>query len=337
MRRLPALSALAAALVLGLAACSPELPEPQPDAAPSVLPPALSTEQLDSILADVAATLEVADAAATVEEADAAAAVEALDSRIDGPALQIRSVEYALAGAGDAEALTPIPSGAQTFVVPATDTWPRTVMVVTEPPEDLQAPLLLTLVQADPRSPYELQAWARLFPGVQTPPTTQPEIGSQPVESDEQTLMTSPEDVVAQYVDLLTLGAESEYAETFTEDPLRAGIAATKAAFTESASVNGGSLAETYQAAGAGPYAIATADGGAIVVGVIETLTTITLDDSVLTLGDESAVLLGKETVTTSLAFTWLSVVAFAVPPADSDGPIQVLGAEHSRIRVTGE
>ena len=62
-----------------------------------------------------------------------------------------------------------------------------------------------------------------------------------------------------------------------------------------------------------------------------------TLADSVLTLGDQTAALLGKSTVTSSVAFTWLSVVAFAVPPAGSSDPIEVLGAEHSRIGVTGE
>ena len=101
-------------------------------------------------------------------------------------------------------------------------------MVVTEPPEDLQAPLLLVLVQSEPRAQYELQAWARLFPEVQTPPTTQPEIGSQPVVPDDESLLASPEAVVTQYLDVLTHGAESEFAAAFTEDPLRAGIAATQ-------------------------------------------------------------------------------------------------------------
>ena len=319
---------IAVGLLLALTACAAPLPEPQPDAIPAVLPPALSVEQVEEVLADVAATLA---------EADTAGSAELLEPRVEGAAERIRTVEYVLAAAGDPDALTPIPANAQTLVVPTTDTWPRTVMVVTEPPEDLQAPLLLVLVQAEPRAQYELQAWARLFPGVQTPPTTQPEIGSRAVDPDDETLLVSPETVVAEYLDVLTNGAESEFAAAFTEDPLRAGIAATRAAFTESASVNGGSLTETYQPAGLGPYAIATADGGAIVVGVIETLTTITLADSVLTLGDQTAALLGKDTVTTSVAFTWLSVVAFAVPPAGSSQPIEVLGAEHSRVGATGE
>jgi hypothetical protein len=318
----------AAGLLLGLTACAAPLPEPHPDAVPAALPPALSTEQVDTILDEVAATLE---------QADAAGSAELLEPRVDGVANRIRTAEYTLAAAGDPDALTPIPADAQTLVVPTTDTWPRTVMVVTEPPEDLQAPLLLVLMQSEPRAQYELQAWARLFPGVQTPLTTQPEIGSDPVATDEGGLLASPEAVVSQYLDVLTNGAESEYVAAFTEDPLRAGIVATRDAFTQSASVNGGSLTETYQPADTGPYAIATADGGAIVVGVIETLTTITLADSVLTLGDQTAALLGKNTVTKSVAFTWLSVVAFAVPPAGSSEPIEVLGAEHSRVGVTGE
>ncbi len=328
MRR-PMSRALVAAVLLGsVAACAAPLPEPLPDPAPAAPPPAVSVEQLDRILSDVAATLE---------EADAAGSAELLDPRIDGAAHRIRSVEYLLAAAGDPDAVTPIPAEAETLVVPTTDTWPRTVMVVTEPPADLQAPLLLVLVQSEPRSQYELQAWARLFPGVVTPPTTQPEIGSSPVRPDAEGLVASPELVVAQYIDLLTHGAESEHAEAFTEDPLRAGIATTREAFAASASVNGGTLTETYQPAGPGPYAIATAGGGAIVVGVIETLTTITLADSVLTLGDQTAALLGKDTVSNSVAFTWLSVVVFAVPPAGSSDPIEVLGAEHSRISATGE
>lgn len=316
------------AALLGLTACAPPLPEPRPEPVPAALPPAVSMQQLEDILSDVAATLDAADAAGSAEF---------LDPRIDGAAHRIRSVEYVLAAAGDPDAVTPIPSDAQTHIVPTTDDWPRTVMVVTEPPADLQAPLLLVLVQGEPRAQYELQAWARLFPGVVTPRTTQPEIGSTPIEPDEDTLLASPETVVTQYLDVLTHGAESEHVDAFTEDPLRAGISATREAFTESASVNGGSLTEIYQPAGLGPYAIATAGGGAIVVGVIETLTTITLADSVLTLGDQTAALLGKDTVSNSVAFTWLSVVVFSVPPAGSAEPIEVLGAEHSRIAVTGE
>ncbi|WP_024287757.1 hypothetical protein [Cellulomonas sp. KRMCY2] len=325
-RRVTVASTLTVAALL-LAACTPPLPVPAPDAVPAAMPPAISTEQVERILAD----LDV-----TVEEADVAYSADLLDPRLTGPARAMRATEYALRLAGDTEAITAVPPVAQTIVAPTTDTWPRTVMVITEPPEDLQAPLLLTLVQEGPRDPYRLWSWARLFPGVAVPAIAQPEVGSLPVEPDAESLAVSPKAVVEQYVDVLTSGAGSQYAASFSDDPLRAGIVATREAYAGLV-VDKGSLTETYQPYESGPYSIATADGGAIVVGAVQTVTTITLDDSTLTIGDQTAALLGKQTVASNLAITWLSVVAFAVPPAGSTDPITVLGAEHSRMQVTGE
>ncbi len=328
MRRRPSpvlLGTLLGALVL--AGCSTPLPTPEPDAVPVTAQSAVSAEQVDDVLADLAATLEAADA---VPQADL------LDPRVTGPARAIREAEYVLRLAGDPDAITPIPQAAQTIIAPATQAWPRTVMVVTEPPEDLQAPLLLTLVQDSPRDQYRLWSWSRLFPGVEMPATAQPEIGSAPVEVDADTLAVPPDEVVARYVDVLTQGDASEFVGAFTEDPLRAGIVALRDALSAGV-VDKGTLTETYQPYDTGPHAIATADGGAIVVGAVQTVTTITLVDSTLTIGDETASLLGRQTVASNLAITWLSVVVFAVPPAGSEEPVQVLGAEHSRTQVTGE
>ena len=312
--------------VLFLAGCSVPLPTPAPDALPAAMQPAMSVEQAEDIVAEVSASLA---------DADAALSVDVPGPRVTGPAATIRSFQYLLVTAGLADALTVIPSGAQTLVLPTTDEWPRTVMVVTEPPEDLQAPLLLTLVQTEPRAPYQLWSWVRLFPGIQTPALAQPELGSAPVAPDAAELAVSPTEVLAQYVDVLTNRDASPYAAAFTVDPLRQGIAQTKDAFVAVVGANG-SLTETYQPDAAGTYSMATADGGAIVVGTVRTVTTITLVDSTLKIGDQTAAILGTDTLKSSLAITWLSVVAFAVPPVGSDAPIQVLGAEHSRIEVTG-
>ena len=324
-RRAPA--ALAVTVLAGLlAACSTPLPVPQPDAVPAAMPPALSADQAESVLDEVAEALALAD-----EARDPAM----LEPRVTGPAATIRAVEYALAAAGDAEAITAVPAGAQTLVLPTTDTWPRTVMVVTEPPEDLQAPLLLTLVQESPRAQYRLWSWARLFPGVTMPATTEPGLGSPPVAPDAEDLAVPPAEVLARYVDVLTNRDASEFAASFTADPLRQGIAQTRDAFVGVVGANG-SLTETYQPDEAGVVAIGTADGGAIVVGAVRTVTTISLVDSTLRIGDQTAVLLGTDVVASALEIQWLSVVAFAVPPAGSDEPVEVLGAEHSRVQVTG-
>ncbi|WP_199423707.1 hypothetical protein [Actinotalea solisilvae] len=320
-------AAVLAATALVLAACSTPLPEPQPDAVPAALPPAVTTEQVEDVMADLSTVLA---------EADAATEATLLDPRVTGPAREIRAVEYLLARAGDPAALTPVPAAAQTVVAPTTDTWPRTVMVVTEPPADLQPPLLLTLVQDAPREQYRLWSWARLFPGVEMPATAQPEVGSAPLAVDADTLAVPPAEVVTRYVDLLTNGTASPYLGTFSDDPLRAGIAGTRTAFAGVVGANG-TLTETYAPLDSGPYAIATADGGAIVVGGFRTVTTISLSDSTLTLGDQTAALLGTSTVASNLVIGWLSVVAFAVPPEGSTEPVRVLGGEHSRIQVQGQ
>jgi len=326
MRRVLRSAAIAVTVGL-LAACSQPLPTPTPDALPATTPPALSVQQAERILGEVHATLA---------EADAQLSAEALAPRVSGPAASFRTAEYRLAAAaGTADALTAVPQGAQTLVLPTSETWPRTMMVVTEPPADLTAPLLLTLVQDGPRDPYYLWSWVRLFPGVETPALAQPEVGSAPVEADSADLAVAPADVMAQYVDVVTNREQSQFAGVFTDDPLRAGIWQTRDAFVGVVGANG-SLAETYTPHPAGVRALATADGGAIVVGTMVSTTSITLVDSTLKIGDQTAVLLGTDTVKSSLSITWLSVVAFVVPPAGSDAQIQVLGGEHARTQVTG-
>lgn len=318
-------SAVAAASALLLVACSTPLPEPEPEPEPVTAPAALDTEQAARVLADTAAVLDAAD-----EEEEP----RLLDSRVFGPARHIRTAEYVLAEEG--QELTTIPPTAQTLIVPTTTSWPRVFMAITEPPEDLRAPLLLTFVQDGPREQYRMWSWARLFPGVEMPATAQPEVGSEPVEPDDDALAMAPQEVLEAYLDVLAEGGDSDHADTFTEGPLATGIVETREAYEELVDDNG-SLTETYQATQTGPYAIGAAEGDAIVVGSFRTTTAITLDDSTLTIGDETAALLGEETVESDLTITWISVVTFSVPPAGSEDPIEVLGAEHSRIDVEGE
>lgn len=342
MRRRPAV--LVAAMVLGavLTSCAAPLPEPTPDAVPAEAPAALGAGQLDRILGDVTGVVEQADTAALAAAAkggdDLSAQLDQVDTglaaRLTGPAAQMRRAQYVLATQGGADAITAVPAGAQTVIDPATTAWPRVLMVVTDPPEDLQAPLLLTLVQESPRAQYRLWSWVRLYGGVKMPATMQPDHGSAPVPADGGPAALTPQDVIAHYVDVLTNGDGSQYASEFTQDPLRARIAEQRDAWK--AAIGKGSVAETYTPGSSGPWALETADGGAIVVGSVETVTTLTLVDSTLTIADQTAALLGTNTVTKDLSIHWLSTVAFAVPPAGSSDPVTVLGAEHVPVEVTG-
>lgn len=317
--------AVALVAVVLLAGCAAPLPVPEPDAVPAVAPAALGDGQVARVLEDVAAT---------VAAGDAALSGDALAPRVDGPARQIRTAQYVLAAAGATGAVTVLPPAAQTVVTTTAEHWPRVMMTVTEAPEDLRAPLLETFVQTSPRDPYRLWSWARLFPGAQMPATLQPTLGSAPVAADSDAVAVPPGEVLARYADVLTQGAASPHAAEFTDDPLRTRIVQQRDGWVAAVGAQG-SVTETYTP-GETSWALATADGGAIVVGTVTTVTTLTLVDSTLTIGDQTAALLGTNTVRSSLAITWTSVVAFEVPPAGSAEPVTVLGAEHQPVSVTG-
>lgn len=323
--RVPAVGALLGALLL--TGCAEPLPEPTPDPVPATPSAAVTEEQVDRVLEAVAGA---------VAEADAAQSVDAAAARLTGPAATLRAAEYTLAAGGVEGAVTPLPEGVQTVVTTATDEWPRTILVVTEPPADLQAPLLLTLVQPGPREPYRLWSWVRLLPGTQMPPTAQPEVGSPPVPADSTELLVPPGEVLPRYVDVLVNGDASEHAATFAADRLRENIAGLRQTYAQTAT-NGGAVTEEIVPLEDGAVAIGTADGGAIVTGGFRLTISITLDDSTLTVDPATAAFLGgATTLATSLELTFVGTVAFDVPPAGSEEQVTLLGAEFSLTGASG-
>jgi len=321
--------ALALAAVLALAGCANPVPEPQPEPVPAQAPPVLNATQSTAVLDQIGEVLAAGDAAL-----DPAG----LDARLSGPALAIRAAEYTRAKATDGQRPpVTIPTTAQTTVTPDTDTWPRTQMVVTEQPADLQAPLLLVLIQETPRDQYHLWGWARLGEGVQMPATTEPETGSPMLSADDTSLLLTPQDAVNQYADVLTNGDASPYAATFGTNFFRTAIENTRAQTVQSLEAVA-SVTETVTAEPGAVTALGTADGGAIVVGQMTTITTATLSQGSITLNDPlDAALAGRDSVSQNLVRTWTDVIAFYVPPAGSDSGVQVLAAEHARTAVTGE
>jgi hypothetical protein len=310
-----------------LSGCAEPLPEPAPDAVPATPSAAVTPEQVDRVL----------DAVATaVAEADAAQDVDPAAPRLTGPAAALRAAEYTLAAGAVEGAVTPLPEGVQTVVTTATDEWPRTILVVTEPPADLQAPLLLTLVQPGPREQYRLWSWVRLLPGTEMPPTAQPEVGNAPVPADSTEVLVPPAEVLPRYVDVLLQGDASEHAGTFAGDRLRENIAGLREAYAQSAA-NGGAVTEEIVPLEDGAVALGTADGGAIVTGGFRLTIAITLDDSTLTVDPATAAFLGgATTLATSLELTFVGTVALDVPPAGSEEQVTLLGAEFSLAGASG-
>lgn len=328
-RRRLAATAVSLVVALGLAACANPVPEPVPDAVPAVPPPALTVAQSTSVLEEIGTVLAAGDAAL-----DPAG----LEARLTGPALAIRTAEYTRAQAtGGQRPPVTLPMTAQTTIVPDTDTWPRTQMVVTEQPDDLQAPLLLVMQQASPREPYRLWGWSRLGPSVEMPATATPEEGSEQVAADDTSLLLTPTEALAQYADVLTNGDGSAAAPRFPADFFRTAI--TEARSQTAASLQAvATVAETVAPEADSVTALRTADGGAIVVGQLTTVTTVTLSQGSITLNDPfDAALAGKDSVSSNLVRTWTDVVAMYVPPAGGAEQVTVLAAEHARTAVTGE
>lgn len=321
-------AALLASTLL-LAGCATPLPTPTPDPVPAVPPPTLSNDQVRAVLDEVASVLDSGDAALDAE---------ILSARLTGPALTIRGAEYTVNKAleDDIELIT-VPTSDRTVVVPTTDTWPRSMFVVTEQPEDLQSPRLLVLTQDAPREPYRLWAWSRLLPDRQVPRTFVPEVGSVPVELDAEGLVTSPGEVAELYADVLDKGADSAHAKLFGDDVFRERIELVRTQYEKIAKQAGGKFTELYEPAVEDAVAVSTADGGAIVVVPMTTTTKLTTDDRELSLGKAEAALLGKKKVEKNATFTWSSVLTFVIPPEGDTAQITVLAAEHVRTAVTGK
>lgn len=318
--------AAALAGMIALSGCAVPVPEFTPPPTDTQTFPVLDEDRLEKVLVAVNETLR---------DADADADKEVLSDRVEGRAAQMRGWEYSLAKATEKaemeEPYQPQPLGTDPAVsaIAATDDWPREVMVITDPPEGGNVPLLLMLRQETVRDPYSLRGWVRLLPGVTTPQMHATASGSEPLAPDAGDLLLSPEETVAGYADVLNRGKNSDEAKTFDMDPYRELLVEERKALAESVEV-AGKISQKTEPAGE-TMALSTFDGGAIVFGGMRTEQTYekTVEGAKLKVGDMvSAKNGGEADVETKLTAVYQHMIAFYVPPADSDEKITVLGAE---------
>jgi len=328
-RRVRAALAGAGLSIAFLAGCSAQLPQPQPEAVAETPPPALDEERLGRILEDVQATLAKGD-----EARDA----ELLKPRVAGPALAMRGAEYKLAAATDGKsAPDPLTTAPQVAAVAATEGFPRPAVVISQVPEGANLPLLLALEQSGAHDQYKLWGWVTLFPGIETPALSHPDAGSAVVPPDADNLVVPPQDVIARYVDTLNKG-DSEYADQFADDPYKKSRAETTAELDKAIEAAGDATVSAAPG-DAGPLSLATADGGAIVIGELRSTLTLrkTVAGSELRAGGTVGALLGGNTeVLGTVSGASDVLVAFYVPPKDAeDKTIRPLGANTVLTEVT--
>jgi hypothetical protein len=303
----------------------------EPDPRPAAPPAAVLPVQTERILADLAEGLE---------ESLAAGSPASL-RRIEGAALEMRTAEFAMAGA-DPEEVTVEDLGVEFTgtIVPTTKEWPRSFIAVTAPgPGGAQYLYLLT--QDTARSAYTMRHWVRLLAGVTLPLTAPADVGSAVLDpASPGDLSMAPEAALAAYVAAKDDPTSPQAGVFAAADPAReawAGLVDRWSAALESIDGEVGSASSVVPGS---VYAMATADGGAIVTGIVRSRLTLRIPDN--TQGQSfslapyfGALGAGSTTVSQAATIEFASPVALGVPSGASEAKVTVLGV--SQVPVAAE
>ena len=305
-----------------LAGCTAQyespLLSPQPSTGPDILTPVMTKKQLDRILEDVVAV---------VAESDAELDREGIERRVTGAALAIRRAAYNLARRTEATDDGPEPILAapiQLFLPSATDTWPRSVMVVT----GTEKLTLMVLTQSEPRENYRLQNYTSLLPGTLFPEVAAEEVGANAVKVDSKFLSFDPSKLPEAVGDLINNPEDSPWSALI--DPENKYISdlvvfqRNLAETLSNANLNFGHRLGDNQI-----VLLSSADGGALVaLYMVDTYTIIPRSpgEAVAITGDE-ALLLGTGGSATGIETRYGAMLLFHVPATGSTEPVRLLGA----------
>ncbi|MBE1875931.1 hypothetical protein [Myceligenerans pegani] len=337
-RRIARRASAAAAPLLAvglLAGCAEELPVPEPE--PAVVGAVVTEEQEKTIISRVAES---------VETATKGRKTGALEERMAGPALTVRTsqIEVARKIKSD-EQVTNLPMSMQSVMLPSDPEWPRTSLAVSTQPKDLTAPVLYAFEQRSARSDYKLWAWARLLPGVTLPQFASTDTGTEEVAADDgESLTMSPARAVAAYADVLSEEDDSKFAKRIEDDDFRDLMRKQESAQKKADGWKKSEGKYSFSATAdedEGVQAMRTVDGGAIVLGAINSSQVIQLQDKAEAPPSDGFVtqkaLFGDQDVTNVLRTKYLDVVALYVPPAGSDDKLRLVGFEHIAVSATNE
>ncbi|HLS03703.1 MAG TPA: hypothetical protein VK030_02975 [Actinomycetales bacterium] len=324
------LAGVSLAAALTLASCSSDLPQPEPERAPAAPDPVLTQEQLSQILDEVEVELTQGDVSMNPED---------LGDRIGGNARDIRTAEYQIESADPANPITVLPREDAMLVVPATDEWPRDIVVITEPPPDSQLPRVLVLQQKTARDNFALTLWSQLLPGVSMPAMPLPEEGAKPLADDAEGFVLAPAEAGEAFTDVLAGKKEDDEdsrVELFEADPLSKAIRDEYKTLKEGISAVG-KVKKTFEASGEPAAAFEALQGGAIVITSVREITEFTIDSGSLNVSSETATLLDKESVSANLETIHELSLVFYIPTAESGDAITVLGETRDLVEASGK
>ncbi|MEY4397598.1 MAG: hypothetical protein RLZ53_174 [Actinomycetota bacterium] len=317
------------AMLSGCANATPATETPSATATVDTLKPAsLQLGQIRRIVTQVAAVAKKADEATSSSE---------LLARFTGPALEIRQSAYNLIKKSKkAPALEVISSSPLTLSLPeATDTWPRTLMVVTGVQED-KLPILMVLQQSEPRRQYLVTHVSTLISGVKLPDVPSVKVGGIAVQPDSAYLQLQPLLLASSYGNIIDAGAASpDYGKfALSGDTFYKQISQIQK--EQVATLTKAKLTYQHLAGDSAPMALATADGGALVAIYMKDITTIKPKkrNSGITVNALEQVALGAKGSLKGVVSTYGDMLMFYVPPVGSTGKVKLLGWQSYLLKV---
>lgn len=328
---------IVAVSALVLAGCSADAwPQFGSGATPSPSQTVVAPKDQESPVVTQAQAERIVDSIATaVAAADEARDATAAATRLDGTALAARETNYRLlASVPDQKPIAPIASGALQVILPeANDEWPRTFFAVASAEGD-GAATVMSITQRDAWSPYKLTYVAALTSDTKLN-LAPADVGAIPIAADSPFLAIAPGELAGAYADVLTKGADSEFADLFdtADDAFQKTLDQDRADRLASFNQTGASTGIMTFAAAAGssaPVALATLDSGAIVAVTVDDVDTVTpaSADAVIKVENNPVVqtLTGVTQSSTGFSTTYGNQLFFFVPSQSSKERIQLLG-----------
>ncbi|WP_084038193.1 hypothetical protein [Demequina sp. NBRC 110053] len=310
---------------IALAGCVSDVPAPVTSAPPLEASGALLDAQSARIIEETMAELG---------EADDARDTELMTDRVGGDVITIRRAEYTLAEADDGPAPTMLPAEMQAVYVSAAETWPRTMATVSVQPSDEDTPIVMLWVQESIDDDYQLREWAHMIPGATLPAMPGPSTGAGQLALDDSSITPTAQETIEQYVELLIAGEGSERDEEFAPDTYRERLFAARQTYVDAASEADGEYVETVEPDLEASYAMATADGGALVFAPLSIGSSFTVEDATVSIAEEDEPLLDGE-LDDTVTHTYRDFIVIHVPAEGADALPGVVAAEHNLIRVS--
>lgn len=319
MKRRQALSIIGSGVLTAvtLGACSRELPQlPTVSASPSALPN-LDSEQVQTVLDDLTKRLR---------QADAALSTSGLEVRVKDPALSMRQAMYNLAQRKN-QTLPEISIDPTSVTVTQHDSWPRAIVALTVPSED-DLPSVLIITQTSAHDQYQLENWARLFPG-RSIVTYGVAEGSPVVDNDSAEFVLSPAQALDAWVG--RLNGDDDHADLLGDDEFTTLYLDENKRVTEAAKV-AGTVTSTAAAQKQPLTSVRLGDDSALVAASF-TQTVVyerTVAGATLKVGGLAGDFLSDSNAVTDKPVTvsYLGSVLLRVPRAGSSEKITALGIE---------